>query len=59
MKIATSQERAALERYGQTVINAYGDIVASVDTFNTLGSRNVALHQGLRRGGRKCCGLAS
>ena len=35
--------RAALERYGQTIINAYGDIVGSLDTFNTLGSRNVAL----------------
>lgn len=45
VKIATSQERAALERYGQTVINAYGDIVASIDTFNTLGSRNVALQK--------------
>lgn len=45
IKIATSQERAALERYGQTVINAYGDIVASIDTFNTLGSRNVALQK--------------
>lgn len=43
VKIANSQQRAALERYGQTVINAYGDIVAAVDTFNTLGSRNVAL----------------
>ena len=43
VKIATSQERGALERYGQTIINAYGDIVAAVDTFNTLGSRNVAL----------------
>ncbi len=45
VKIANSQERAALERYGQTIINAYGDIVASLDTFNTLGSRNVALQK--------------
>ena len=45
IKIANSQQRAALERYGQTVINAYGDIVAAVDTFNTLGSRNVALQK--------------
>jgi NodT family efflux transporter outer membrane factor (OMF) lipoprotein len=45
VKIANSQQRGALERYGQTVINAYGDIVAAVDTFNTLGSRNVALQK--------------
>ena len=31
IKIASSQERQALERYGQTIINAYGDIVASID----------------------------
>jgi outer membrane protein TolC len=40
-----AQERQALERYGQTIINAYGDIVASIDQFNTLGSRNVALQK--------------
>lgn len=45
VKTANSQERAALERYGQTVINAYGDIVGALDTFNTLGSRNVALQK--------------
>ncbi|RYY98873.1 MAG: TolC family protein [Alphaproteobacteria bacterium] len=45
VKTANSQERAALERYGQTVINAYGDIVGAIDTFNTLGSRNVALEK--------------
>ena len=45
IKIASSQERQALERYGQTIINAYGDIVASIDQFNTLGSRNVALQK--------------
>jgi NodT family efflux transporter outer membrane factor (OMF) lipoprotein len=45
IKIATSQERQALERYGQTIINAYGDIVASIDQFDTLGSRNVALQK--------------
>ena len=43
VKTANSQQRAALERYGQTIINAYGDIVGSLDQFNTLGSRNVAL----------------
>lgn len=45
VKTANSQQRAALERYGQTIINAYGDIVGSIDTFNTLGSRNVALQK--------------
>lgn len=45
VKTANSQERAALERYGQTVINAYGDIVGALDTFNTLGSRNIALEK--------------
>ncbi len=45
VKVAASQERAALERYGQTIINAYGDIVAAIDTFNTLASRNVALQK--------------
>lgn len=43
--IADSQQRQALERYGQTIINAYGDIVDSIDQFNTLGSRNVALQK--------------
>lgn len=45
VKLASSQERQALERYGQTIINAYGDIVAAIDQFNTLGSRNVALQK--------------
>lgn len=45
VKTANSQERAALERYGQTIINAYGDIVGALDTFNTLGSRNAALQK--------------
>ena len=45
VKTANSQERAALERYGQTITNAYGDIVGALDTFNTLGSRNVALQK--------------
>ncbi len=43
VKSANSQQRAALERYGQTIINAYGDIVGSLDQFNTLASRNIAL----------------
>ncbi|OYW42378.1 MAG: hypothetical protein B7Z38_05275 [Rhodobacterales bacterium 12-64-8] len=45
IKIANSQERAALERYGQTVINAYSEIVGAIDQFETLGSRNVALQK--------------
>lgn len=45
VKTANAQQRAALERYGQTIINAYGDIVGSLDQFNTLGSRNVALQK--------------
>ena len=45
VKTANSQQRAALERYGQTIINAYGDIVGALDQFNTLGSRNVALQK--------------
>jgi NodT family efflux transporter outer membrane factor (OMF) lipoprotein len=45
VKSANSQQRAALERYGLTVINAYGDIVSAIDQFNTLGSRNVALQK--------------
>lgn len=45
VKTANSQQRAALERYGQTIISAYGDIVGSLDTFNTLGSRNAALRK--------------
>ncbi|MEQ1608286.1 MAG: TolC family protein [Hyphomonadaceae bacterium] len=45
VKTANSQERAALERYGQTIINAYGDIVGALDQFHTLSSRNVALQK--------------
>lgn len=45
VKTANSQQRAALERYGQTIINSYGDIVGALDQFNTLGSRNVALQK--------------
>jgi len=36
-------KRRALEQYGQTIINAYGEIVNAIDQFNTLQSRNVAL----------------
>ena len=36
-------KRQALEQYGQTIIDAYGQIVNSIDQFNTLQSRNTAL----------------
>jgi multidrug efflux system outer membrane protein len=36
-------KRQALERYGQTIIDAYGEIVGAIDQFNTLGARNTAL----------------
>ena len=36
-------KRQALERYGQTIIDAYGEIVGALDSFNTLQSRNTAL----------------
>jgi len=45
VKSAESRERAALERYGQTVINAYAEIVGAIDSFDTLASRNVALQK--------------
>ncbi len=45
VRAAESRERAALERYGQTVINAYAEIVGAIDQFDTLGSRNVALQK--------------
>ncbi|MDP3740275.1 MAG: TolC family protein [Hyphomonadaceae bacterium] len=36
-------KRQALEQYGQTIIDAYGQIVNAIDQFNTLQSRNTAL----------------
>ncbi len=36
-------KRRALENYGQTIIDAYGQIVNAIDQFNTLQSRNTAL----------------
>lgn len=39
IKSADSQTRQALERYGQTIISAYGDIVGAIDQINTLDSR--------------------
>lgn len=38
-----ASKRQALEQYGQTIIDAYGQIVNSIDQFNTLQSRNTAL----------------
>lgn len=43
IEASDSQKRAALERYGQTIIDAYGNVVGAIDTFNTLGSRQRAL----------------
>ena len=40
---ADSLQRQALERYGQTIIDAYANIVGSVDQFNTLTSRQTSL----------------
>jgi outer membrane protein TolC len=36
-------KRRALEQYGQTIIDAYGEIVGAIDVFDTLQSRNTAL----------------
>lgn len=36
-------KRRALEQYGQTIIDAYGEIIGAIDQFNTLQSRNTAL----------------
>jgi NodT family efflux transporter outer membrane factor (OMF) lipoprotein len=36
-------KRRSLEQYGQTIIDAYGQIVNAIDQFNTLQSRNTAL----------------
>jgi NodT family efflux transporter outer membrane factor (OMF) lipoprotein len=38
-----ASKRQALEQYGQTIIDSYGQIVNAIDQFNTLGSRNTAL----------------
>ncbi len=40
---SNASKRQALEQYGQTIIDAYGQIVNAIDQFNTLGSRNTAL----------------
>jgi NodT family efflux transporter outer membrane factor (OMF) lipoprotein len=40
---ADSLQRQALERYGQTIIDAYANIVGAVDQFNTLTARQTSL----------------
>lgn len=40
---ADSQQRQALERYGQTIIDAYSNVVGAVDQFNTLTARQASL----------------
>ncbi len=40
---ADSTQRAALERYGATVIDAYGNVVSAIDSLNTLQSRDKSL----------------
>jgi NodT family efflux transporter outer membrane factor (OMF) lipoprotein len=40
---ADSLQRQALERYGQTIIDAYANIVGAVDQFNTLTARQQSL----------------
>jgi NodT family efflux transporter outer membrane factor (OMF) lipoprotein len=49
-RVASSDagKRAALERYGQTIIQAYGEIVGAMDQFNSLGARNTALQASSR-----------
>lgn len=49
-RVASSDagKRAALERYGQTIIQSYGDIVAAIDQFDSLGARNTALEASSR-----------
>jgi NodT family efflux transporter outer membrane factor (OMF) lipoprotein len=39
IEAADAGQRAALERYGQTVIDAYAQIVNAIDSFNTLEAR--------------------
>jgi NodT family efflux transporter outer membrane factor (OMF) lipoprotein len=40
---ADSLQRQALERYGQTIIDSYANIVGAVDQFNTLTARQTSL----------------
>jgi outer membrane protein TolC len=49
-RVASSDasKRAALENYGQRIIQAYGDIVGGIDQFNSLGARNTALQASSR-----------
>ncbi|MEP7209973.1 MAG: TolC family protein [Alphaproteobacteria bacterium] len=43
IEAADSAQRAALERYGATVIDAYGNVVSAIDSLNTLQSRDKSL----------------
>lgn len=43
IELAQSRERAALERYGQTIIDAYGGILNAIDQFNTLQASATSL----------------
>jgi outer membrane protein TolC len=43
MDASEAGKRRALENYGQTIIDAYGQIVNAIDQFDTLRSRNTAL----------------
>ncbi|MBI1359395.1 MAG: efflux transporter outer membrane subunit [Alphaproteobacteria bacterium] len=43
IEAADAQQRSALERYGQTVIDAYGNIVSAIDALNTLQARDKSL----------------
>jgi NodT family efflux transporter outer membrane factor (OMF) lipoprotein len=43
IEAADSAQRAALERYGATVIDAYGNVVSAIDALNTLQSRDKSL----------------
>ncbi|MDZ4760799.1 MAG: TolC family protein [Alphaproteobacteria bacterium] len=40
---ADAAQRRALEQYGQSIIDAYGDVVNAIDQFNTLQSRSRSL----------------
>ena len=43
IQASDARQRQALENYGQTIIEAYGQIVNGIDQLNTLSSRNNAL----------------
>jgi NodT family efflux transporter outer membrane factor (OMF) lipoprotein len=43
IEASDADKRAALYRYGQTIISAYSDVVSAIDQFNTLESRSRSL----------------